>query len=170
MEQKFQRTAVEMSGPGIPLSLCVALILCIADLLNQAREGEQRMSTAVTQGIRITARPRYEAAQSDPRAGRYFFSYRITITNRSNDTVRLQRRHWIIRDSLAAMREVEGPGVVGETPVLEPGEEYTYSSACDLRSGFGRMEGTYLMERLKDGHLFSVTIPEFQLSFPLAAN
>jgi len=128
------------------------------------------MSTTVTHGIRITAKSRFEAAQSDPKAGRYFFSYRITIANRGSDTVRLQRRHWIIRDALAAKREVEGPGVVGETPVLEPGEEYTYSSACDLRSGFGRMEGTYLMERLKDGELFNVTIPEFHLSFPAASN
>lgn len=128
------------------------------------------MSTAVTHGIRITARSRYEAAHSDPKVGRFFFSYRITIANRSSDAVRLQRRHWIIRDSLAAMREVEGPGVVGETPLLQPGEEYTYSSACDLKSGFGRMEGTYLMERTKDGHQFNVTIPEFNLYFPAAAN
>ena len=128
------------------------------------------MSTAVTQGIRITARSRYEAAHSDPKARRFFFSYRITIANRSADTVRLQRRHWVIRDSLAHVREVEGPGVVGETPVLEPGEEYTYSSACDLRSGFGRMEGTYLMERLKDGQLFRVAIPDLHLCFPAAAN
>jgi ApaG protein len=128
------------------------------------------MSTAVTHGIRITAESRYEAAHSDPKAGRFLFSYRITIANRTRDTVQLHRRHWIIRDSLAALREVEGPGVVGETPVLGPGEEFTYSSACDLRSAFGRMDGTYLMERLSDGHRFQVKIPELHLRFPHAAN
>ena len=128
------------------------------------------MGTADTQGIRISARARYEPTHSDPAAARFIFSYRITITNRSETTVQLLRRHWVVRDSLAAVREVEGAGVVGETPVLEPGQEFSYSSACDLRSGFGRMEGTYLMRRMQDGVEFRVTIPEMQLVFPGAAN
>ncbi len=128
------------------------------------------MGIAVTHGIRITARVQYEPAHSDPNVGRFFFSYRISIANKGEEAVQLMRRHWIIRDSLAAMREVEGPGVVGETPVLRPGDEYSYSSACDLRSGFGRMEGTYLMRRLRDGSEFQVTIPEMQLVLPSAAN
>lgn len=128
------------------------------------------MATAVTQGIRITARAYYEEAHSDPRIGRFIFSYRIIITNRSDETVQLLRRHWTIHDSLSPIREVEGPGVVGETPVLAPGEEFSYSSACDLRSGFGRMEGEYQMLRTRDGLLFHVIIPTIQLSFPLAAN
>lgn len=128
------------------------------------------MSTAVTHDIRITVTNRFELAHSDPAAGRFLFSYRITITNRGSEVVRLLRRHWIIRDSLAPVREVEGPGVVGETPVLEPSAEYTYSSACDLRSAFGRMEGTYLMERMRDGHQFRVLIPAFALLVPESAN
>lgn len=128
------------------------------------------MSIAVTDGIRITAESRYEPALSEPKAGRFVFSYRITIANRTRVTVQLHRRHWIIRDSLAETREVEGPGVVGETPVLGPGEEFSYSSACDLRSSFGRMDGTYLMERLSDGVRFQVTIPELHLRFPHSAN
>lgn len=128
------------------------------------------MATAVTQGIRITGRARYEEAHSDPKAGRYIFSYRITIANRSEETVQLLRRHWTIHDSLAPVREVEGPGVVGETPVLAPGQEFSYSSACDLRSGFGRMEGEYQMLRARDGLLFHVIIPTLQLNIPLAAN
>ena len=128
------------------------------------------MGIAVTQGIRISTRTQYEPSHSDPAVARFIFSYRITITNRSEEAVQLMRRHWIIRDSLAAVREVEGPGLVGETPVLQPGEEFSYSSACDLRSGFGRMEGTYLMQRVRDGAEFRVTIPEMQLVFPGAAN
>ena len=128
------------------------------------------MSTTVTHDIRVTVRSRFEAVHSDPKVGRFIFSYRITIANSGRDTVQLQRRHWIIRDSLAERREVEGPGVVGETPVLRPGEEFTYSSACDLRSGFGRMEGTYRMLRIADGEEFEVLIPELQLRYPHAAN
>lgn len=128
------------------------------------------MSTTVTQDIRVTVRSRYEAVHSDPKVGRFLFSYRITIANHGKDTVQLRSRHWIIRDSLAATREVEGPGVVGETPVLRPGEEFTYSSACDLRSGLGAMTGTYRMHRINDGREFDVVIPELQLRFPYAAN
>lgn len=128
------------------------------------------MGTAVTHGIRVTARARYEPAHSDPKVGRFLFSYRITITNRGTDAVQLMRRHWVIRDSLSGIREVEGPGVVGETPTLQPGDEFSYSSACDLRSGFGRMDGTYLMRRLNHGSEFSVEIPAIQLSCSFAAN
>ncbi|MBL7952145.1 MAG: Co2+/Mg2+ efflux protein ApaG [Flavobacteriales bacterium] len=128
------------------------------------------MSTTVTQDIRVTARSRYEAVHSDPKVGRFLFSYRITIANHGKDTVRLKSRHWIIRDSLAPTREVAGPGVVGETPVLRPGEEFTYSSACDLRSGLGSMAGTYCMHRISDDHEFDVVIPEIQLRFPYTAN
>lgn len=128
------------------------------------------MPTAVTEGIRISVKSYYEAAHSDPRAGRFMFSYRITISNTGRDTVQLLRRHWVIRDSMAPVREVEGPGVVGETPVIEPGDSHTYSSACDLRSGLGRMEGTYLMQRTSDGHRFRVRIPQFQLCYPMLAN
>ena len=128
------------------------------------------MSTTVTQDIRVTARSRFEAVHSDPKVGRYLFSYRITIANHGRETVQLRRRHWTIIDSLSAKRDVEGPGVVGETPTLRPGEEFTYSSACDLRSGFGRMEGTYTMRRMSDGREFEVMIPGIDLNYPYSAN
>jgi ApaG protein len=128
------------------------------------------MSTTVTHDIRVTARSRFEPAHSDPRAGRFLFSYRITITNSGRETVQLQRRHWIIRDSLAPTREVEGAGVVGETPVLRPGDSFTYSSACDLKSGFGRMDGSFQMVRTSDDGPFDVAIPELHLHFPHSCN
>ncbi|MCB0769962.1 MAG: Co2+/Mg2+ efflux protein ApaG [Flavobacteriales bacterium] len=128
------------------------------------------MSTTVTHDIRITASSRFEPAQSDPIAGRFFFSYRITIANTGRDTVQLKRRRWLIHDALAAPREVEGPGVVGETPMLRPGQEFTYTSACDLNSAYGRMEGRYTMLRLGDGVRFEVPIPDLHLLHPVAAN
>ena len=86
------------------------------------------------------------------------------------DEIPTQADRTFIRDSLAGPREVEGPGVVGETPVLAPGEEFTYSSACDLRGAFGRMDGTYLMRRTADSSEFRVEIPAIQLSSALATN
>lgn len=124
----------------------------------------------MTNGIKVTARARYEPAHSDPKAARHIFSYRITIRNTSEDTVQLLRRHWFIRDALAGPREVEGPGVVGETPVLMPGQEFTYSSACDLHGAFGRMDGSYLMQRTSDGTEFRVEVPGMQLICSLANN
>lgn len=128
------------------------------------------MSTAVTHGIRITSEPTFQEAHSDARAGRYLFSYRITIVNQGQETVRLLRRHWLITDSLHLPTEVEGPGVVGATPLLASSDSFTYTSACDLRSSLGRMRGTYLMERTRDGHRFKVTIPEMVLCFPYQLN
>jgi len=127
------------------------------------------MSTSVSHDIRITVRPRYEAAHSDPRLGKYVFSYRITITNAGGYPVRLLRRRWTIWDSLAPEREVEGPGVVGETPLIGPGGSFTYSSYCDLRSSIGRMRGTYLMQREDTGTRFDARIPAFDLIFPWTA-
>ncbi|MCW5900784.1 MAG: Co2+/Mg2+ efflux protein ApaG [Flavobacteriales bacterium] len=128
------------------------------------------MSTAISHDIQVTVRARFDAAHSDPRAGRFVFGYRVTLVNTGRGTVQLLRRQWTITDSLASEREVEGPGVVGQTPVLLPGGSFTYSSACDLRSGLGRMEGSYLMRRMDDGSMFRVRIPPFLLCWPALEN
>ena len=128
------------------------------------------MSTAVSHDIRISVRARFEPAQSDPVDGRFMFSYRITIANRGTRAVQLMERTWHISDSLAPNRKVAGPGVVGATPVLQPGEQFTYSSFCDLKSGWGRMQGHYLMRHLDDGSLFEAAIPPFDLQLAHAAN
>lgn len=128
------------------------------------------MATQVTQDIRISVKAVYSEEQSDPKVGRFLFSYRIRIENRSARTVQLLRRRWQIIDSLFEPREVKGPGVVGTTPVLAPGEHFSYSSFCDLRSGFGRMCGNYTMKYTDDGSRFDVVIPEFELLYPVAAN
>jgi ApaG protein len=128
------------------------------------------MATQVTHDIRITVRAEFVADQSDPKLGRYLYSYRIRIENRSARTVQLTRRSWHIIDSLGDPRHVEGPGVVGETPVLEPGGSFSYNSFCDLRSGFGHMEGSYTMRHLDDESTFEVLIPGFDLLYPWSAN
>ncbi|MCB0764326.1 MAG: Co2+/Mg2+ efflux protein ApaG [Flavobacteriales bacterium] len=128
------------------------------------------MPTAVTHHIRISAEPRYEPQHSDPRAARFIFSYRITIANLGRDTVQLLRRRWRIADSAAPVRIVEGPGVIGQTPVLAPGEEFSYESGCDLRSGLGRMEGSYTMQRTSDGRMFRVDVPTMELRWPWVLN
>lgn len=128
------------------------------------------MPVAVTHDIRVSVQARYEPGQGSPADGRYLFSYRITIANNSVRTVQLLARHWVITDSMAPRSQVQGPGVVGEQPVLAPGERYAYTSYCELRSTLGRMEGAYLMRDLADNAEFEVTIPAFTLHLPCAAN
>ena len=128
------------------------------------------MSTAVTHGIEVVAVPQFEAGHSDAKAMRHVFSYAISITNNGEHTVQLIRRRWQIVDALAPNTVVEGPGVVGQSPILEPGSTFRYSSFCQLRSGFGQMSGSYLMKRTMDDKLFEVTIPAFQLTSPWSAS
>jgi len=100
----------------------------------------------------------------------YVFTYRITIENHSDYTIKLQRRHWFIHDANNSIREVEGEGVVGQQPILEPGEIHQYVSGCNLRSGLGKMHGIYIMEKVMDGKIFDVIIPEFTMIVPYILN
>jgi ApaG protein len=97
------------------------------------------------------------------------FSYRIRITNQSDSAVRLLRRHWTIKDGNGHVEEVEGPGVIGETPVLRPGASFEYTSFCPLPTPFGTMRGSYLM-RAEGGGEFDVEIAQFSLVAPQAVN
>ncbi|RMH42394.1 MAG: Co2+/Mg2+ efflux protein ApaG [Deltaproteobacteria bacterium] len=123
------------------------------------------VSTAVTCGIRVSVQPRYLAHRSDPAAGRYVFAYTVLIVNEGTDPAQLLTRHWIITDAAGTVEEVRGPGVVGETPRLEPGEAFQYTSGCILRTPRGTMHGTYQMVR-DDGEAFDVEIPAFVLYAP----
>jgi ApaG protein len=91
------------------------------------------------------------------------FAYRISITNNGDHTLKLLRRHWHITDLLTGKKEVEGEGVVGQQPIIEPGQKHVYLSGVAIESAFGHMYGTYLMERLIDGKQFRVNIPAFNL-------
>lgn len=128
------------------------------------------MVQQVTEGVSITVETFYQPAQSNPVSSEYLFAYRITIENLSPLPVKLLRRHWHIIDSNGTYREVEGEGVIGEQPIIEPGGNYQYVSAANLRSDIGKMYGTYDMENLYNKRLFKVNIPEFQLIAPFKLN
>jgi ApaG protein len=122
-------------------------------------------SEATTRGIRVSVLSEYAADRSRPAQQQWFFLYTITITNDGEDTVQLLSRHWIITDGSGHVEEVKGPGVVGQQPVLGPGESFTYTSGCPLGTPFGKMEGTYQMVS-RTGDFFDVTIAPFTLSEP----
>ncbi len=120
-------------------------------------------SDTVTEGIRVRAAARFVAEQSDPERSQYLFAYRIVISNEGSKRAKLLSRHWIIIDADNQREEVKGPGVVGETPDLAPGENFEYESACPLTTSWGTMEGSYRMQR-EDGATFEARIDRFFLT------
>jgi ApaG protein len=122
-------------------------------------------SEALTRGIRIAVVSEYSPEQSAPSRQLWRFLYTITISNEGPDTVRLVSRHWIITDGNGTVEEVRGEGVVGQQPVLNTGESFTYTSGCELKTPFGLMEGTYQMVS-ETGASFDVRIAPFTLSEP----
>ena len=128
------------------------------------------MISKITEGVRVSIETDYQQEYSSPLQAHYVFTYRIQIENYSEQTVKLLRRHWFIYDSNGMMREVEGEGVVGQQPTLEPGSSHEYVSGCNLKTEMGKMRGSYLMERIVDGKQFTVIIPEFMLIAPFKLN
>ncbi len=122
-------------------------------------------SEATTRGVRVSVRSEYAPDRSRPGQQQWFFLYTITITNDGQDTVQLLSRHWIITDGSGHTEDVKGPGVVGQQPVLAPGEAFTYTSGCPLGTPFGKMEGAYQMVS-RSGESFDVAIAPFTLSEP----
>ena len=127
------------------------------------------MSNAITNGIRVTVSSNYIPAQSAPKARRYVFAYTVRIANEGTEAAQLKSRHWIITDGNGKVEEVRGPGVVGEQPLLKPGEHFEYTSGCVLETPRGSMEGTYQMVRA-DGSGFDATIAPFALMLPYSLN
>ncbi len=126
-------------------------------------------SEAVTRGIRISVEAAYAPERSAPMQQTWLFLYTVRITNESSDTVQLISRHWIISDAEDHVEEVRGLGVIGEQPVLAPGESFTYMSSCPLSSPLGSMRGTYHMVTDK-GDEFESEIAPFQLRAPYAVH
>ena len=118
--------------------------------------------TETTENITVFVQPMYLDGQSDIMAKRFVFAYFVRIENNGPDEVQLLRRHWFIRDSTGESKEVEGEGVVGRQPLIEPGNAHEYNSYCVLETFEGTMEGTYLMLR-PNGETFRVSIPRFVL-------
>ena len=125
------------------------------------------VSTAVTQGIRITVKSRYLAEQSS--TGRWAFAYTVRIENLGPVSAQLRSRHWIITDGNGKREEVRGDGVVGNQPVLRPGEKFEYTSGAVLQTPHGSMQGTYRMVT-EDGRQFDAEIAPFALMQPGTLN
>jgi ApaG protein len=125
------------------------------------------MYTAVSHKIKVTVRPKYLEEQSEPDESRYFWSYTIEIANDGDRIVQLTHRHWQITDANGRCEEVRGPGVVGEQPKLKPGDAFSYTSGCPLKTPSGIMVGTYRMVD-ESGEAFDVAIPAFSLDSPHA--
>lgn len=112
----------------------------------------------------------FQPEYSNPVNSEFMFAYRITIQNNNSFPVKLLRRHWHIYDSNGTIREVEGEGVVGVQPQINPGESYQYVSGCNLRSEIGKMSGTYQMENVNSKKLFDAVIPSFDMCTPFKLN
>jgi ApaG protein len=125
------------------------------------------MYQAITRDITVTVEPAYMTDRSDPAKRQYFWAYEVQITNHSSRTIQLIRRHWIITDGRGQKHDVRGAGVVGEEPVIPPGETYGYTSGCPLDTPDGFMVGSYTMIG-EDGDSFEVAIPAFSLDIPAA--
>ena len=128
------------------------------------------MVTAITQGVKISVDTVYQDEYSNSANEHFMFAYQIVIQNMSDDAIRLMRRKWLIFDSNGTQREVEGEGVVGVQPIIEPGKTYQYVSGCNLKTEIGSMKGHYEMLRLSDEKVFNVDIPAFQLIVPYKLN
>lgn len=120
-------------------------------------------SDLTTEGIRVQVGANFLPDQSDPDMGRFFFVYRVVLTNEGNKSARLLSRSWLITDGDGETRTVEGPGVVGEHPHLLPGESFEYISGCPLQTSWGTMEGSYRWQH-DDGNTFDVAIGRFFLA------
>ncbi len=125
------------------------------------------MQSQTTQGVEVTVETFYQHEQSQPYQHEHMFAYRITLENHNAFTIQLLRRQWYIFDSNGDYRQVEGEGVVGQQPVLKPGETYQYVSGCNLKSEMGKMWGFYTFADLSTKKTFRADIPDFQMIAPM---
>ena len=121
------------------------------------------MVTAITEGVKVSVETIYQPEYSNPVNEHFMFAYKVNIENLTEYSVQLLNRHWEIFDSNGAHREVDGEGVVGMQPIIEPGENHEYVSGCNLKTDMGSMKGFYEMKRAVDEERFLVNIPEFYL-------
>ena len=127
------------------------------------------MSDTTTRGVRVQVKSAFVPERSAPQNNHYFFAYRVRISNVGEETVHLVSREWIITDADGNVEQVNGPGVVGEQPILEPGESFEYTSFCPLPTAIGSMHGSYQMVAAS-GERFDAEIAPFSLAVPTAIN
>lgn len=128
------------------------------------------MVEQITKGIKVAVRSKYEGAYIRNYKMQFAFTYEVAISNHSKDVVQLTHRHWFIFDALNHKETIFGEGVIGEKPILQPGETHSYSSGCLLSGPIGAMEGHYEMVNFSNAKNFKVNIPKFELSAPFAVN
>lgn len=128
------------------------------------------MISKISEGVKISVETFYQPEYSHPMNFEFMFAYRITIENCNNFPIKLLTRHWYIYEATGNTREVQGDGVVGVQPEIEPGSSYQYISGCNLKSELGKMSGSYLFENVNNHHLFDVIIPSFEMQVPFKLN
>ncbi|MEO7800546.1 MAG: Co2+/Mg2+ efflux protein ApaG [Ginsengibacter sp.] len=128
------------------------------------------MVSKISEGVQVSIETFYQPDYSNPENSEFMFAYRITLENNNIYPIQLLRRHWYIFDSDCSHREVEGEGVIGVQPQIEPGEKYQYVSGCNLKTEMGKMHGTYFMENTYSKQTFLVNIPAFELIVPAKLN
>lgn len=128
------------------------------------------MISKISEGVKISVETFYQPEYSNPINFEFMFAYRITIENNNNFPVKLLTRHWYIYEGTGTSREVQGDGVVGVQPEIEPGNSYQYVSGCNLKSELGKMSGSYLFENINNKKLFEVSIPSFEMQVPFKLN
>ena len=121
------------------------------------------MVAQITERVKVSVETTYQPEYSNPANEHFMFAYKIRIENLGDYSIQLLRRHWLIFDSNGTRREVEGEGVVGLQPVIEPGQYHEYVSGCNLRTDMGTMGGSFQVRRLVDEEIFDVKIPGFSL-------
>ncbi len=128
------------------------------------------MAESKTKDIAVKVETNFQEQDSQPEQDNYVFAYRVTIENQGDHTIKLLRRYWHITDSNSEKHEVEGEGVVGKQPVLEPGQSHQYVSGCNFQTDIAKMEGFFTMEKIANGEQFEVEIPEFYMITPYRLN
>ncbi|MEM7035800.1 MAG: Co2+/Mg2+ efflux protein ApaG [Bacteroidota bacterium] len=128
------------------------------------------MSSTKTEGVLVSVRSAYVKEQSSPHLEHFVFAYKVRIVNESAHTVQLIGRKWLISDATGRKRMVTGEGVIGQQPILAPGESHEYISGCDFPTPIGQMHGFYFMERQVDGAELKVRIPRFTMVVPYLLN
>ena len=122
------------------------------------------MVSQITSRVEVKVETKFVQHSSDTHSGKYLFTYSIDIQNNNDFSIQLLSRHWKIQDSLTPLRFVNGEGVIGERPIVLPGESYQYQSYCDLNSSLGYMEGSYIFRKEDNQELIEVDIPRFEMA------
>jgi len=128
------------------------------------------MVSLSTHNIKVSAETFYEEKLSKPDINEFLFTYRIIIENNSSNTVQLLKRSWVVTNSYGKTQVIEGEGVIGKKPVIEPGDHHQYISGMHLKTEIGKMHGTYFMNQMIDNIILEIQIPEFKLIAPFKMN